>query len=124
MPYQTRPRLFTLTPIYSVDDAAKSRSTRASEESVLLVGTNLKCSNASATLATPMTLTYNVDAEITGSVSAKKLVNGLWVNAPFEVNEGTIFRDSRLFHILLPVPERKYYNQDIQRSFNIQSKHF
>lgn len=64
--------------------------TRASEESVLLVGTNLKCSNASATLSTPMTLTYNVDAEITGSVSAKKLVNGLWVNAPFEVNEGTI----------------------------------
>ena len=80
----------TITPIYSINDAAKSRSTRASEESVLLVGTNLKCSNASATLATPMTLTYNVDAEITGSVSAKKLVNGLWVNAPFEVNEGTI----------------------------------
>ena len=80
----------TITPIYSINDAAKSRSTRASEESVLLVGTNLKCSNASATLSTPMTLTYNVDAEITGSVSAKKLVNGLWVNAPFEVNEGTI----------------------------------
>ena len=75
----------TLTPIYSVDDAAKSRSTRASEESVLLVGTNLKCSNASATLATPMTLTYNVDAEVnegTISVTADSFTSySLFLNA-------------------------------------------
>lgn len=88
----------TVTPVYSEQDAnAISRATRADgEESVLLAGTSLKCSNAAATLTAPITLTYDVDAEITGSISAKKLVNGSWVDVPFTVEGGkvTLMADS------------------------------
>lgn len=81
----------TVTPVYSEQDAhALSRSSRAGEESVLLTGTSLKCSNASATLTEAVTLTYEVDAEIAGSISAKKLVNGTWVDVPFTVDGGKV----------------------------------
>lgn len=79
----------TVTPVYSEQEAT-SRATRATEESVLLAGTSLKCSNASATLTAPITLTYDVDESIAGSITAKKLVNGSWVNATFTVAGGKI----------------------------------
>lgn len=80
-----------VTPVYIEQDAhALSRASRASEESVLLTGTNLQCSNASATLIEALTLTYEVDAEIAGNISVKKLVNGSWVDAPFTVDGGKV----------------------------------
>lgn len=81
----------TVTPIYSEQDAnALTKASRAGEESVLLTGTSLKCSNTSTTLTEALTLTYDVDAEIANSISAKKLVNGAWVDAPFTVDGGKV----------------------------------
>lgn len=77
----------TITPVYSEDNAsALTKAARSSEESVLLAGTNVKCSNASATLTSPLTITYDVDASIAESLVAKKMVNGSWVNTKFTVN--------------------------------------
>lgn len=79
----------TVTPVYSVQEAETiSRATRADGESVFLAGTSLKCSNASASLASPVTLTYDVDASVAESVTARKLVDGRWVDIPCTV-EGT-----------------------------------
>ena len=69
----------TITPIYSTDEveqaALRSVSTKAAG-STLLIGTRISSSNASATLQQPVTLEYDVDPEIAGTVTAQKYVNG------------------------------------------------
>lgn len=71
----------TITPIYSTDEveqaALRSVSTKAAG-STLLIGTRISSSNASATLQQPVTLEYDVDPEIAGTVTAQKYVNGTW----------------------------------------------
>ena len=79
----------TITPMYS-NASALTKAARSSEESVLLAGTNVKCSNASATLTSSLTITYDVDASIAESLVAKKMVDGSWVNATFTVNGGKV----------------------------------
>lgn len=78
----------TVTPIYSTDEveqaALRSVSTKAAG-STLLIGTRISSSNASATLQQPVTLEYDVDPEIAGTVTAQKYVNGTWVDAEYTV---------------------------------------
>lgn len=87
-----------ITPIYSLEEAM----TRATE-SVMLIGTNLECTDASATLQQPIALTYDVDAEIAESITVQKLVNGQWVNAEATVEDGkvTVFADQFTSYTLL-----------------------
>ena len=87
-----------ITPIYSLEEAM----TRATE-SVMLIGTNLACTDESATLQQPITLTYDVDAEIAGSITVQKLVNGQWVNAEATVEDDkvTVFADQFTSYTLL-----------------------
>ena len=77
-----------VTPIYSTDEveqaALRSVSTKA-VGSTLLIGTRISSSNASATLQKPVTLEYDVDPEIAGTITAQKYVNGTWVDAEYTV---------------------------------------
>lgn len=77
-----------VTPIYSTDEveqaALRSVSTKA-VGSTLLIGTRISSSNASATLQKPVTLEYDVDPEIAGTITAQKYVNGTWVDAGYTV---------------------------------------
>ena len=83
----------TVTPIYSTDEveqaALRSVSTKAAG-STLLIGTRISSSNASATLQQPVTLEYDVDPEIAGTVTAQKYVNGTWVDAEYTVEGGKV----------------------------------
>lgn len=82
-----------VTPIYSTNEveqtALRSVSTKA-VGSVLLIGTRISSSNTSATLQQPVTLEYDVDPEIAGTVTAQKYVNGTWVDAEYTVEEGKV----------------------------------
>lgn len=78
----------TVTPIYSTEEAEQAALRSVSTKAVgsaLLIGTRISSSNASATLQQPVTLEYNVDPEIVGTVTAQKYVNGTWVNAEYAV---------------------------------------
>lgn len=96
----------TITPIYSTDEveqaALRSVSTKAAG-STLLIGTRISSSNASATLQQPVTLEYDVDPEIAGTVTAQKYVNGTWVDAEYTVEGGTVtvVADQFTFYSLL-----------------------
>lgn len=83
----------TITPIYSTDEveqaALRSVSTKAAG-STLLIGTRISSSNASATLQQPVTLEYDVDPEIAGTVTAQKYVNGTWLDAEYTVEGGKV----------------------------------
>ena len=74
-----------ITPIYTLEETGTRAATRATE-SVMLIGTNVECTDANATLQTPIELTYDVDAEIASSVTVQKYVNGQWSNAEYTVN--------------------------------------
>ena len=84
----------TITPIYSTDEVdarphSRSVSTKAAG-STLLIGTRISSSNASATLQQPVTLEYDVDPEIAGTVTAQKYVNGTWLDAEYTVEGGKV----------------------------------
>jgi hypothetical protein len=82
-----------IIPIYSMDEVEqvtlRSVSTKA-VGSTLLIGTKVSSSNASATLQKPVTLEYDVDPEIAGTVTAQKYVNGTWVDAEYTVEGGKV----------------------------------
>ncbi len=81
------------TPAYSTDEAEQITGSRATgsygtraDGRTFLTGTNVRCSNASATLLQPITLEYNIDPDMAGTVVAQKYVDGQWVDAEFSVD--------------------------------------
>lgn len=94
----------TITPVYSMDEtAAYSRAATRATETVMLIGTNVECSDAGATLQEPITLTYNIDAEMAQTIKAQKYVNGQWVDAEYKVEDSqvTVFADQFTSYTLL-----------------------
>ena len=84
-----------VTPLYSLEEAAdatvRSIGTRATG-SMLLIGTKVSCSDASATLPddVQMTLEYDVDPELASTITAQKYVNGQWVDAEYTKVDGKV----------------------------------
>lgn len=76
-----------ITPVYDIDEAEElTRAATRATENVMLIGTNIACSDADATLSEPISLTYNVDAEVAQSITAQKYVNEQWVDAEYTVD--------------------------------------
>lgn len=93
-----------ITPIYNMDEAESlTRAATRASESVMLIGTNVQCTDANATLSEPLTLTYDVDPEVAASITAQKYVNGQWVDAEFTVDgdQVTVFADQFTSYTLL-----------------------
>jgi len=82
-----------VTPLYSLEEAAdatvRSIATKATA-STLLIGTKVSCSDASATLQADMTLEYDVDPDLATTITAQKYVNGQWVDAEYNVDNGKV----------------------------------
>lgn len=91
-----------ITPIYTLDEVGTRANTRATE-SVVLIGTSVACTDANAVLASPIQLTYDVDAEVAQSITAQKYVDGQWVEAEFTVegDQVTVFADQFTSYTLL-----------------------
>lgn len=87
-----------ITPLYSMEEgvSAASRATTRAAEDMLLIGTNVSCTDASVSLAEPITLSYDVDPEVASSLYAQKLVNGTWERVACTVDGGkvTVVADS------------------------------
>lgn len=93
-----------ITPIYNMDEAeGLTRTATRATESTLLIGTNVQCTDANATLSEPLTLTYDVDSEVAASITAQKYENGQWVDAEFTVDgdQVTVFADQFTSYTLL-----------------------
>lgn len=93
-----------ITPLYTLDEAeANTRATTRATENVMLIGTNVACTDANATLASPIQLTYDVDAEVAQSITAQKYVNGQWVDAEYTVegDQVVVFADQFTSYTLL-----------------------
>ena len=91
-----------ITPLYTLEEAETRAATRAAE-TLMLIGTRVECTDADATLSEPITLTYDVDAEVAQSITAQKYVNGQWVDAEFTVDGDrvTVFADQFTSYTLL-----------------------
>lgn len=78
-----------ITPVYSLGDAlVKTKaegSIKRAAESVMLIGTDVACSNSSVALEQPVTLEYEVDPEVAAGITARKYVDGQWVEADYAV---------------------------------------
>ena len=82
-----------ITPLYTTDEVVGTKNGRAATratETVMLIGTRVSCSDANATLSSPIQLSYDVDAEVAESITAKKYVNGQWVDAEYTVDGGKV----------------------------------
>jgi hypothetical protein len=88
-----------ITPIYSLEDALKTRSasaenpieTRAtSTKNAILAGVTLSCSNPNATLKKSVTLDFQIDATVASLVKAQKYVNGNWTEVTKTVENGHV----------------------------------
>lgn len=93
-----------ITPLYTLDEAeANTRAATRVAENVMLIGTNVACSDADATLSSPIELVYDVDAEVAPSITAQKYVNGEWVDAEYTVEGGQVivFADQFTSYTLL-----------------------
>lgn len=73
-----------ITPIYTEEEAIAV--TKASSESVMLIGTNVSCSDENVQLNEPIALTYDIETEVAANIVAQKLVNGVWVDAEYTVD--------------------------------------
>lgn len=92
-----------ITPIYSMDEAEElTRSTTRAAEEVMLIGTNVQCSDESAVLQEPIEMKYTIDAEVAQAVKARKLVDGRWVDTEFTVegDQVTVFADQFTSYVL------------------------
>lgn len=78
----------TVAPIYDEDEAGV-RSTRADEET-MLIGAKLSCDDSSVVIENPLELSFSVDEETATAVTAKKYVNGVWVEVPCTVKDGKV----------------------------------
>lgn len=94
----------TITPIYSQEEVLSRAVTRAEGE-VMLIGTSVSCSAGDATLAEPISLTYDIDPELSGSISVQKYVDGQWVDFDgYQVDtdgQVTVFADQFTSYTLL-----------------------
>ena len=94
----------TITPIYNIDEATgMTKATTRATETVMLIGTNVECSDPNATLQEPISLTYDVDAEMAQAVTVQKYANGQWVDAEYSVegNQVIVFADQFTSYTLL-----------------------
>ena len=94
----------TITPIYSIDEATNmTKATTRATETVMLIGTNVECSDPNATLQEPISLTYGVDAEMAQAITVQKYVNVQWVDAEYSVegNQVVVFADQFTSYTLL-----------------------
>lgn len=91
-----------ITPLYTLDEAETRAATRV-DGTVMLIGTNVQCTDADATPQQPISLSYEVDAEVAQSITAQKYVNGQWVDAEFTVDGDrvTVFADQFTSYTLL-----------------------
>lgn len=93
-----------VTPLYTLEEAeANTRATTRATESVMLIGTNVACTDANATLSSPIELAYDVDSEVAQSITAQKYVDGQWVDAEYTVEGGQVivFADQFTSYTLL-----------------------
>lgn len=90
-----------ITPIYTQGEAMVARSRAASD--LMLIGTNVSCSDAGATLTQPLQLEYDVEPTVAAEVKAQKLVNGKWIDADFTVegDKVTVVADQFTSYTLL-----------------------
>ena len=80
-----------ITPIYTLDEIETgTRAATRTVESVMLIGTNVACTDASATLSSPIQLMYDVDAEVAAGITVQKYVDGQWVNAEYTLEGGQV----------------------------------
>lgn len=98
----------TVSPIYDESDAS-SRAT----ENTMLVGAKLSCNDSSVKIEKPLDLTFNVDSETAQSVSAKKYVNGRWIDVACTVNNG---------QVIIPADEFTSYGVFLGITFSSTSK--
>ncbi len=91
-----------VTPIYSLDEVGTRATTRA-DETVLLIGTDVSCTDANATLSSPIQLTYDVDPEVAQNITVQKYADGQWVDATYTVEGGqvVVFADQFTSYTLL-----------------------
>lgn len=113
-----------ITPVYSLEDAlaetkAGSRSVKRASESVMLIGTDVACSNSSVALGQPITLEYEVDPEIAAGITARKYVGGQWVDAEYAVegDKVTVMADRFTSYSLL-------FGAEISSSTTTEALHF
>ena len=91
-----------ITPVYSLDEVGTRATTRA-DETVLLIGTDVSCTDANATLSSPIQLTYDVDSEVAQNITVQKYADGQWVDATYTVEGGRVivFADQFTSYTLL-----------------------
>ena len=91
-----------ITPVYSLDEVGTRATTRA-DETVLLIGTDVSCTDANATLSSPIQLTYDVDSEVAQNITVQKYADGQWVDATYTVEGGqvVVFADQFTSYTLL-----------------------
>ncbi|MCM1138928.1 MAG: carboxypeptidase-like regulatory domain-containing protein [Muribaculum sp.] len=79
----------TVAPIYEESEAVAARASRA-DENTMLIGAKLSCDDSSVRIENPLDLSFNVDSETATAVTAKKYVNGSWVDVPCTVVDGKV----------------------------------
>lgn len=78
----------TIAPIYDESEAAISKAGSRAVESTMLVGAKLSCSDKTIVLEKPLLISFNLDSETAAAATAKKFVDGNWVEIPFDAVGG------------------------------------
>lgn len=79
-----------VTPTYSADEAVTTRgiapafATRADDNGVYFMGTNVTCSKTGVQLQKPLTMKFNVDKDMQDYLTAMKYKDGKWQTINFE----------------------------------------
>lgn len=80
----------TIAPIYDESEAAVSKAASRAVESTMLVGATISCSDKSVVLANPLPVSFSLDSETAAAATARKYVDGNWIDIPCEVAGGKV----------------------------------
>lgn len=76
----------TISPVYTEESALISRA----EESTMLIGADVVCSDPGLVLSQPIDVDFKVDATVKESVVTRMLINGQWVTVDHNVTDAGI----------------------------------
>ena len=75
-----------LSPVYTEKAVAKSKAVTRAAQATMLMGTQVSCSKEGVVLKKPISLSFDMGADVAEVITVRKNVNGQWSDASFTVD--------------------------------------
>lgn len=86
-----------LSPVYTEKAVAKSKAVTRAAQATMLMGTQVSCSKEGVVLKKPISLSFDMGADVAEVITVRKNVNGQWSNPSFTVDGDNVIVEADEF---------------------------